>query len=99
MAVTFDAPEGAGIPSLAGLPGVNHEIKSGNGRRLYTDSPGDVIPAVVDFAREHKLRITSLNTLGPSLEDVFLKITGQEVGAITAPSKGEGKRKKGGMGR
>jgi len=99
VAVTFDAPEGAGIPSLAGLPGVNHEIKSGNGRRLYTDSPGDVIPAVVDFAREHKLRITSLNTLGPSLEDVFLKITGQEVGAITAPSKGEGKRKKGGMGR
>ena len=99
VAVTFDAPEGAGIPSLAGLPGVNHEIKSGNGRRLYTDSPGDVIPAVVDFAREHKLRITSLNTLGPSLEDVFLKITGQEVGAITAPSNGEGKRKKGGLGR
>jgi ABC-2 type transport system ATP-binding protein len=99
VAVTFDAPEGAGIPSLAGLPGVNHEIKSGNGRRLYTDSPGDVIPAVVGFAREHALRISSLNTLGPSLEDVFLKITGQEVGAITAPSKGEGKRKKGGMGR
>lgn len=99
VAVTFDAPEGAGIPSLAELPGVNHEIKSGNGRRLYTDSPGDVIPAVVDFAREHALRIASLNTLGPSLEDVFLKITGQEVGAITAPSKGEGKRKKGGMGR
>jgi len=103
VAVTFDAPEGDGIPSLAGLPGVNHEIKSGNGRKLYTDSPADVIPAVVDFARERGLRITSLNTLGPSLEDVFLKITGQEVGTITAPSGGNGKRggkrMKGGMGK
>ena len=92
VAVTFDAPEGDGIPSLAGLPGVNHEVKSGNGRRLYTDSPADVIPAVVNFSREHGLRIIGLNTLGPSLEDVFLKITGQEVGSVTASSEGEGKR-------
>ena len=99
VAVTFDAPEGDGIPSLVGLPGVNHEVKSGNERRLYTDSPVDVIPAVVDFAREHGLRITSLNTLGPSLEDVFLKITGQEVGTISAPAEGKKKRMKGGMGK
>jgi len=97
VAVTFDTPEGNNVPSLDGLKGVNHEIKSGNGRRLYTDSPADVIPAVIDFAREHGLRITSLNTLGPSLEDVFLKITGQEVGTITTSPGGEGKRGKGGM--
>jgi ABC-2 type transport system ATP-binding protein len=103
VAVTFDAPEGNDIPSLAGLPGVNQEAKSGNGRRLYTDSPADVIPAVVNFSREHGLRIISLNTLGPSLEDVFLKITGQEVGSVTASPGDEGKRggkrRKGGMGR
>jgi ABC-2 type transport system ATP-binding protein len=92
VAVTFDAPEDDKIPSLAGLPGVNHEVKSGNGRRLYTDSPADVIPAVVNFSREHGLRLISLNTLGPSLEDVFLKITGQEVGSVTAASGDEGKR-------
>ena len=92
VAVSFDASEDDSIPSLAGLPGVNHEVRSGNGRRLYTDSPADVIPAVVNFSREHGLRIISLNTLGPSLEDVFLKITGQEVGTILAPSKAEGKR-------
>jgi ABC-2 type transport system ATP-binding protein len=105
IAVTFDVPEGADIPSLAELPGVNHEVKakSGSERRLYTDSPADVIPAVVDFARKHELRIINLNTLGPSLEDVFLKITGQEVGSITSPPGGEGKRDgkrgKGGMGK
>lgn len=101
VVVTFDAPGEDNVPSLAGLPGVNHEVKSGNQRRLYTDSPADVIPAVVDFARKHGLRITNLSTLGPSLEDVFLKITGQEVGSIPAPSGGEGKRggkrRKGGM--
>ena len=80
VAVTFDVPENISVPSLAELPGVNHEVKSGNERRLYTDSPADVIPAVVDFARKQELHIKSMNTLGPSLEDVFLKITGQEVG-------------------
>ena len=92
VAVTFDVPENISVPSLAELPGVNHEVRSGNGRKLYTDNPADVIPAVVDFARRYELRITSLNTLGPSLEDVFLKITGQEVGSITSPSGDEGKR-------
>lgn len=105
IAVTFDAQDGAKIPSLDELPGVNHEVKgkSGNERRLYTDNPADVIPAVVDFARNHKLRIINLNTLGPNLEDVFLKITGQEVGSITSPPGDEGKRSgkrgKGGMGK
>ncbi len=102
VAVTFDAAEDDKIPSLAGLPGVNHEVGSGDRRQLYTDSPADVIPAVVNFSREHGLRLISLNTLGPSLEDVFLKITGQEVGSVTAPSGDErkrgGKRRKGVMG-
>ena len=72
IAVTFDAPDDTNIPSLAELPGVNHELKakSGNERRLYTDNPADVIPAIVDFAREHKLRINSMNTLGDYIRTV-----------------------------
>ena len=101
VSVVFDVPEGSNIPSLAGLPGVNHEVKSGNQRRLYTDSPADTIPAIVDFSREHELGIINLNTSGPSLEDVFIKITGQEVGSVPAPSRGERergeKRRRGGM--
>ncbi|RLC63829.1 MAG: hypothetical protein DRI48_08115, partial [Chloroflexi bacterium] len=37
---------------------------------------------VVDYAREHNLQLVSLCTLGPSLEDVFLQITGQEIGTV-----------------
>jgi len=103
VSVTFDSSEGDNIPSLAALPGVNHEVRSGNQLRLYTDSPAEVIPAVVDFSREHGLHMISLNTFGPSLEDAFLKITGQEVGSVTASPGDEGmrggKRRKGGMER
>jgi hypothetical protein len=35
----------------------------------------DIIGEISDFARSRKLNITTINTLKPSLEDVFLKIT------------------------
>ena len=96
--VAFEVPDGCDLKAIARIPGVNHELVKGNRLRLYTDSPPEVIPAVVDFAREHSLRITSLNTIGPSLEDVFLKITGQEVGSAAAQpemKKGKGRGKGG----
>jgi hypothetical protein len=51
----------------------------------------------VKFAEEENLGILSLNTLAPSLEDVFLQITGQEVGTMQpAPASPNKKRRKGG---
>jgi ABC-2 type transport system ATP-binding protein len=41
-----------------------------------------LLPLVMDYARAHDLRVVSLNTLGPSLEDVFLEITGRQVGTV-----------------
>jgi len=68
------------LPSLADLPGVNREVRLRHGCRLFTERPSDVIPEVVERARRDGLRIASLNTHGPSLEDVFLKVTGGDVG-------------------
>jgi ABC-2 type transport system ATP-binding protein len=59
---------------LAKIEGVSEVKKMGDKMRLYTDKPGDVIERVVDFARSEQLRIVSLNTLSPTLEDVFLKL-------------------------
>jgi len=70
------------LPDLASLPGVTKPVKMGDKWRLYTEDPSALLPRVVDHARSHDLRIVSLNTLGPSLEDVFLEITGQEIGAV-----------------
>jgi len=82
------------VPSLAGLAHVSREVTWGNRRRLFTDSPGEVIGQVVEVSRQRNLRLASINTLGPSLEDVFLKITGGEIGARKSPDDASDRRRK-----
>ncbi|MCD6400387.1 MAG: ATP-binding cassette domain-containing protein [Anaerolineales bacterium] len=67
---------------LKSLPGVTTLIKLGDKCRLYTEDPSSLLPRLIDFTRAQGLRIISLNVLGPSLEDVFLEITGQKIGAV-----------------
>jgi ABC-2 type transport system ATP-binding protein len=42
--------------------------------RLYTDKQHNVIESLIDYARSENLGIISLNTLAPTLEDVFVKL-------------------------
>jgi len=49
--------------------------KIGDKFRFYTEKPEDVIPLLVQYSRNSHNKIISLNTLGPSLEDVFVKLT------------------------
>jgi ABC-2 type transport system ATP-binding protein len=92
----------ADAEGLQTLPGVTKPLKMGDKWRLYTEDPSALLPRVVDYARSRDLYIVSLSTLGPSLEDVFLEITGQEIGTVhhetpAARSKGRGSgRGKGG---
>ena len=44
--------------------------------RLQIDDASQAVPALVDFARKNNLKIISINTLKPSLEDAFAKLTG-----------------------
>jgi ABC-2 type transport system ATP-binding protein len=79
------------------LPGVTKPVKMGDKWRLYTEDPSALLPRVVDYARSHDMRVVSLSTLGPSLEDVFLQITGQEIGTVRHETEGpENRRRKGG---
>ena len=64
---------------LRQLPGVSEVRKEGDKYRLFTQDPSDVIAAVMEYATEQNTRVLSINTLGPSLEDVFIKLTGLEV--------------------
>jgi ABC-2 type transport system ATP-binding protein len=76
-------PDGAAPgEALAALPGVTTAVKMGDKRRLYTEDPSVLLPLVMGYAHDRGLRVVSLNTLGPSLEDVFLEITGQQVGTV-----------------
>jgi ABC-2 type transport system ATP-binding protein len=61
--------------SVYSLPGVKDVEKVGDKMRIFTEIPGELVFHLVDFARENDLKILTLNTLTPSLEDVFLKLT------------------------
>jgi ABC-2 type transport system ATP-binding protein len=67
--------------ALAALPGVTQSVKMGDKWRLYTADPSTLLPEVVHLSEARGLRVVSLNTIGPSLEDVFLEITGDGIGA------------------
>ena len=84
--------------ALAALPGVSTKVKVGDKWRLYTEDPSALLPKLMDYARSNELRVVSLNTLSPSLEDVFLDITGQQVGTIQhKPKEKPGRRGKRGQ--
>jgi ABC-2 type transport system ATP-binding protein len=76
------------------LPGVTSSIKIGDKWRLYTENPAALLPQLMNYARLQGLEVISLNTLGPSLEDVFLEITGQPVGESQPRTKGKHTSKK-----
>ena len=67
---------------LEDLPGLTTLVKMGDKWRLYTEDPSGLLPQVMGYAQSKRLRVVSLSTVGPSLEDVFLEITGQQVGAV-----------------
>jgi ABC-2 type transport system ATP-binding protein len=85
--------------ALTALPGVTTQVKRGDKWRLYTDDPSALLPRVVDYARSHGLRVVSLSTLSPSLEDVFLEITGQQVGVVRHERQEHSPRRRGMRGR
>jgi ABC-2 type transport system ATP-binding protein len=70
--VSFD--KAINIEDLSQVRGVKEAKKTGDKIRLYVDEPSVVIDKLVDFAHSKRLKILSLNTLAPTLEDVFLKL-------------------------
>jgi ABC-2 type transport system ATP-binding protein len=70
--VSFD--KGVDIEELSKFHGVNEAKKMGDKIRLYVDEPSEVIDKLLEFSRSKKQKIITLNTLAPTLEDVFLKL-------------------------
>jgi len=60
---------------LARLPGVSEAQRVGDKCRLYTNDPGELVVALVNYSCSAGLRIVSLNILAPSLEEAFLALT------------------------
>jgi len=84
--VSFDRSSPTRLDELRQVPMVNHARKEGDKFKLFTEDPTEVIDGVMAYAHTHNTRVTSITTLGPSLEDVFVKLTGlqRSGGGVTA---------------
>lgn len=74
--ISFDYNSADQLEELSRLSMVNEAQKAGDKFKLYTEEPSEVINAVMAYAHAHNLKVISITTLGPSLEDVFIKLTG-----------------------
>jgi ABC-2 type transport system ATP-binding protein len=76
--VAFDpvAPVLAG--DLGQIPAVREVLREGDKFRLITGDPPAVLDGIQEFSRARHVRVISITTLGPSLEDVFIRLTGLE---------------------
>jgi ABC-2 type transport system ATP-binding protein len=70
--VVFNKP--VNLQGFSDNPNITKALLAGNKVRIYTANPSAVIEFLADLAKQNSLRILSLNTMMPSLEDVFLKL-------------------------
>ncbi len=83
IVVSFDHVSMHQLDEVRNLSMVNDAVKEGDKFRLYTEDPATVIESVMEYAKARSLRVISISTLGPSLEDVFIKLTGlQRTGGL-----------------
>jgi len=68
------------VNELSDIPDVTQAKKIGDKIRLYTEKSHSVINSLLDYARSKNLSIISLNTLAPTLEDVFVKLIREDRG-------------------
>jgi ABC-2 type transport system ATP-binding protein len=77
--VAFDKTSPNILSELERIQSVNEVRKQGDKFRLYTHDPAKVLLGLWEYANTNELKPISLNTLGPSLEDVFVRLTEIEV--------------------
>ncbi len=83
--VAFEKGNNEALTSLARLHMVSEVRKEGDKIRLYTDDPTTLLEEIMVYSRVHQNRVVSATTRGPTLEDVFIHMTG-----LQAPSTGGG---------
>ena len=61
--------------ALSGLVGVTAVNRTGDKWRITADDQDAMIRSLVTFSQQNKVMIVTLNTLAPSLDDAFLRLT------------------------
>jgi ABC-2 type transport system ATP-binding protein len=76
--VAFERGSTEALADLRQLPMVGEAKKEGDKVRLYTEDPATLLEEIMAYAEAHHNRVVSATTLGPTLEDVFIRLTGLE---------------------
>lgn len=79
------------LTQIQDMNGVIEVQKRGDKYRIRTSSPKETLRALCGLIENEDLNVVSLNTLGSSLEDAFMELTGMEMQKETI--KGKGRRK------
>jgi ABC-2 type transport system ATP-binding protein len=74
--VAFEATPVDALKELGQLPNTREVRKEGDKFRLFTNDPSSVLASVWNYSQKNNLKLITVNTLGPSLEDVFINLTG-----------------------
>ena len=78
LEVAFERGSTEALADLRQLPMVGEAKKEGDKVRLYTEDPATLLEEIMAYAEAHHNRVVSATTLGPTLEDVFIRLTGLE---------------------
>ena len=101
--IAFELTPPSALKDLKGLPSVNDVVKEGDKFKLVTSDPSSVLAEVWNYTQSNNLKVITINTIGPSLEDVFVKLTGirpaTEGGGGTRMGQGRGQGMGQGRGR
>jgi ABC-2 type transport system ATP-binding protein len=73
--VSFDQTKDL-ADKLKRLDHVRDVVAVGDKFRLLVYDSSETLPLIFDFAKENKLKVVSISTLKPTLEEAFVKITG-----------------------
>jgi len=73
--VSFDHGEEI-ADKLKRLGYVRDVVTAGDKFKLYVEDPSAMLPLIFHFAEKNHLKVVSVNTLKPTLEDAFVKLTG-----------------------
>jgi ABC-2 type transport system ATP-binding protein len=74
--IAFETTPINALNDLKELSNTKEVVKAGDKFRLFTDEPSSVLASVWNYAQNNNLKLVTINTLGPSLEDVFVSLTG-----------------------
>jgi ABC-2 type transport system ATP-binding protein len=77
--LSFHTAPPAVMKKLATLRSVRNIQKRGDKIHLMTDNPSETLRELGRYIEEYDLEPITLNTLGPSLEDAFLQLTGSKI--------------------